>query len=560
MTEPNSIRTSGELFFEAHRALLESAAEASATRAAWSGFEAIPVPSFTEAESLVARHAGTVLDLSTPTDRVIRANEVSPYLLKPLDVTYAAPTSAAALAAASTAAPAMARATPRERVGVCLESLHRIHERGPELAAVTMHTTGQSLNMAASGSGTNALDRGLEAVAAAWMAMSRVPNDVTWTQTFGRSTVTLRKRFRTRPVGTALVIACASFPAWNAYPAILANLATGNPVLVKPHPSSVLGTALAVQSIRQVLREAGLPADAVQLVVDAPEELVAGEIATDPGVRIVDFTGSQTFGGWLERNLPGKLVYTETSGLNTVIIDSLHDVRSSMKSLATALSLFSGQMCTSPQNIYVPDRVSTDEGDISRAEVTEVLIAELDAIARHPGRAASICGAVQSAATVDAVRLRGDAASGRVLRHASPYVHSHHPGARTLTPLVIQGEPGSPDHCECEDFGPVAYVVPCTDTDEAVRSATGSVRRNGAISSYLFCTDETRIDEIADAYAEVGASLSVNLVSSMPMQYAAAYSDYHVTGLNPAGTATLTDEAFVAGRFRIVQDRRQVGS
>lgn len=88
--------------------------------------------------------------------------------------------------------------------------------------------------------------------------------------------------------------------------------------------------------------------------------------------------------------------------------------------------------------------------------------------------------------------------------------------------------------------------------------ATASVRSNGAISSYLYCTDDAVIDEVADAYADAGASLSANLVSSMPMQFAAAYSDYHVTGLNPAGNATLTDESFIAGRFRIVQDRRQV--
>jgi hypothetical protein len=44
----------------------------------------------------------------------------------------------------------------------------------------------------------------------------------------------------------------------------------------------------------------------------------------------------------------------------------------------------------------------------------------------------------------------------------------------------------------------------------------------------------------------------------MPLNFAAAYSDYHVTGMNPAGNATLTDAAFVAARFRITQSRRPV--
>jgi hypothetical protein len=46
----------------------------------------------------------------------------------------------------------------------------------------------------------------------------------------------------------------------------------------------------------------------------------------------------------------------------------------------------------------------------------------------------------------------------------------------------------------------------------------------------------------------------------MPLNFAAAYSDYHVTGLNPAGNASLTDLAFVAGRFRITQSRRPAGA
>ncbi len=60
------------------------------------------------------------------------------------------------------------------------------------------------------------------------------------------------------------------------------------------------------------------------------------------------------------------------------------------------------------------------------------------------------------------------------------------------------------------------------------------------------------------AYATAGAQLTCNLTGAMPLNFAASYSDYHVTGLNPAGNATLTDAAFVAARFRIAQSRRPV--
>jgi hypothetical protein len=38
----------------------------------------------------------------------------------------------------------------------------------------------------------------------------------------------------------------------------------------------------------------------------------------------------------------------------------------------------------------------------------------------------------------------------------------------------------------------------------------------------------------------------------------AAFSDFHGTGANPAANSALTDAAYVASRFRVVQHRRHV--
>ena len=63
------------------------------------------------------------------------------------------------------------------------------------------------------------------------------------------------------------------------------------------------------------------------------------------------------------------------------------------------------------------------------------------------------------------------------------------------------------------------------------------------------------MNESCEKYEVAGANLSINLHGAMWINFAAAYSDYHVTGLNPAGNACLTDLAFVTSRFRIVQRR-----
>ncbi len=51
-------------------------------------------------------------------------------------------------------------------------------------------------------------------------------------------------------------------------------------------------------------------------------------------------------------------------------------------------------------------------------------------------------------------------------------------------------------------------------------------------------------------------ALSENLCGGIFVNQSAAFSDYHVSGANPAGTSCLTDAAFVANRFHIAMARR----
>jgi hypothetical protein len=53
-------------------------------------------------------------------------------------------------------------------------------------------------------------------------------------------------------------------------------------------------------------------------------------------------------------------------------------------------------------------------------------------------------------------------------------------------------------------------------------------------------------------------ALSCNLTGGVFVNQSAAFSDFHATGGNPAANSTLSDDAFVASRFRIVQSRRHL--
>lgn len=481
--------------------------------------------------------------------------EVSPWGPK-LGVTYPAADIATLVARAEAAAPAWADTAPEERAGICLEILHRLNRDSFLMAQAVMHTTGQGWAMAFQAGGPHAQDRGLEAVAYAMEELSRIPGAVRWTKQAGKEQLVLDKQFRAVPRGIGLVIGCATFPTWNGYPGIFASLATGNAVIVKPHPAAILPLALTVRTARAVLREAGLPEDVVQLAPDTAEKPIAAELATHDAIGIVDFTGGPAFGRWLRENVAGrKVLHTEEAGINPVVLHSTADFAGLTRNLAFSLALYSGQMCTAPQNIFVPaEGIETNEGRKSFEEIGQALAAALDALLSDPARAAGVLGAVQNPATLD--RIAKARALGTVVRDSAPVAAPGFPEARTATPLLVAV---GADACEAwgeERFGPIAFLIRCADAAQALDFAASSTRARGAITALVHSTDEAFLRRAEAAFARAGVALSENLTGGIFVNQSAAFSDYHVSGANPAGTSCLTDSAYVANRFHIAMARR----
>ena len=107
-----------------------------------------------------------------------------------------------------------------------------------------------------------------------------------------------------------------------------------------------------------------------------------------------------------------------------------------------------------------------------------------------------------------------------------------------------------------EQFGPISFVVATADTREAIDKAVQLARSKGAITGSVYSTNEAVLNEAADKFAAAGVNLSCNLTGGIFVNQSAAFSDYHVSGANPAGNACLTDAAFVANRFRAIGIRR----
>jgi phenylacetic acid degradation protein paaN len=480
--------------------------------------------------------------------------EISPYTGEALGISYPQADVPELYRHINAARADWARAGREERVGICLAILERCGEQLFENAHATMHTSGQSYVMAFAGSGANALDRGLEALVYAYKAMRDVPERGHWQRQFGRDGVAdLDKHYRLVPRGVGVVICCATFPLWNAYPALCASLATGNPVVLKPHPAAVLPVAMVVSAAREVLAEAGFDPNLVTLAADTRQAPLTQALLAQPETAIVDFTGSPRFGSWLENNCPGKLVFTETAGCNSVVLESTQDLQATAKAIAQSLCQASAQMCTSVQNIHIPaSGVRVGPATVSYDAACEAIAEAVDGWLADPRRAATLCGTLFDPSVQDTVNRYRDLAAGRILRDSGPIAIEDFPRARTASPLMIRAAPTDRDWYRQEVFGPVSFLIRNDDAEACLRDATGNARDCGAITSHVYSTDDAFLERAVDAYHDAGASVACNL-TGMPINFAAAYSDYHVTGLNGAGNACLTDLAFVANRFRIVQ-------
>jgi phenylacetic acid degradation protein paaN len=556
--------------YDRHREHLAAGLEACASRAYWSPFTESPsarlhAPGRPEAgKAQFDALLGQPFDLDQPGETGRVGYEVSPYTGQPLGIDYPRVDPDALFSAAKTAMRDWQNLTPDERAGVCFELAFAMEEQAFANAHATMHTAGQAYLMAFSGSGANALDRGVEALVYAYKALADVAPEASWRKSFGRTgEVTLTKSYRLRGRGVAVVVCCATFPLWNAYPAIFANLMTGNPVIVKPHPNGILPVAMAVRRMREVLAGAGLDPNMVTMAADERDDPVTLALLEHPDCAIIDYTGSQGFGRWIEQNCRDRLVYTETAGCNGVVVDSLADPDGAIGGLANGFCGFSAQMCTSPQNVHVPAGGVglPDGGHLSFEDFAGRLADTIAARTADPKRAAGLCGAVQARQSldlIDRVRDRVTAAGGRVILDTRAYAHPDFPDAQTATPLVVEVEAGQEELFGEEVFAPVCFLIREPDREAALAHAARLARERGAISSYLYSADRDFIARAQDAFTEAGASLWINMDQRMPINFAAAYSDYHVTGLNPAGNACLADLAFVAQRFRIVQFREPV--
>lgn len=474
-------------------------------------------------------------------------NEESPFLKQPLNVLYPSFDTDILIERAKNEFHKWRKVPPEDRAGLLMESLERIQPKFFEIAFATMHTSGMAYPMAFQISGPHAAQRAQNAIASGYHALKRYPKT-----RFGKNVqdefgIKLSKSWIPVPKGISLIIGCPHFPSRDTIPSIYASLITGNPVIVKPHSSSILPIAIVVAEIQKVFSENGFDPDICQLAVDSRDDEFAKTLVEHHDIRLIDYKGNCIPETLLD-SMKDKTVFTERFSINSIIIDSIRDLDEVIKNLVISLALYSGQMSNTPQNFFIPEKgIQTSDGPISYQNFIEKFIIELNRLIESD-YGAQIMGAIQNTATISYIK-KIENQQGRLLFKSTPYKHPEYKNARTLSPMIMELFPEQKELYQNEQFGPVGFFIKTKNSYHSLELAADTAEKKGSLYCSVFSVNRAFRDEVIDRITITNTPVTFNMVGNIYLEPNQTIENYHLTGGNTASKASASNLDFVSQRF-----------
>jgi 2,5-dioxopentanoate dehydrogenase len=237
-------------------------------------------------------------------------------------------------------------------------------------------------------------------------------------------------RQRQIPLGPVAVFGASNFPlAFSTAGGDTASaLAAGCPVVFKAHNAHPGTSELVGQAIVQAVRDSGLHPGVFSLVY-GPGSSIGQALVADPAIKAVGFTGSQAAGVALMRTAAARPepipVYAEMSSLNPVFVfpgvldGSADDIDALAQQYITAVTGSSGQLCTSPGLLFVPEG---EAGDALAAAVGHAVSACAGQTMLTAGIASSWNAGTEALGGADGVGLIGRGTPGGTENAPAPTI------------------------------------------------------------------------------------------------------------------------------------------
>lgn len=357
------------------------------------------------------------------------------------------------VARARSAQPEWARLTASERGRLLNEFRRGLAARLEEAAAMSSRESGKMEFESIMGDVLPTLDL-------ARFYAARAPKIMRGTRV--RSWMVTKKALVERePYGVIGVISPWNFPILNPMRAVLAALATGNTVVLKPSELS----PLSAQLMEEIARESGIPRD---VFIVATGDAEAGAALVRAGVDKVSFTGSVDVGRKVARSAAERLVpvVLELGGKNAMVVLADANLDRAVNLGVQGAYWNAGQICIAVERVYV-------EAPIYDAFVERV-VAETRSLCMGSGSDPDAdIGALTTRAQVDRLDRQLLDARDRGARILTGGGEVEGPG-RHFAPTVVADTDHSMAIMRDESFGPVMPIMKVESAEEAIRLANES--------------------------------------------------------------------------------------
>ena len=176
--------------------------------------------------------------------------------------------------------------------------------------------------------------------------------------------------------GTFVCISPWNFPLAIYTGQIVAALAAGNTVVAKPAEQ----TSLIAHFSAQLMYQAGVPAEALQLVMGAGD--VGGALTAADNIAGVIFTGStqtaqrinQSLNNHVQANGELPVFIAETGGQNAMIVDSTALPEQVVKDAVLSAFGSAGQRCSACRILCVQEEVADDLIELLQGTMAELIV------------------------------------------------------------------------------------------------------------------------------------------------------------------------------------------
>ncbi|MDE2412022.1 MAG: NAD-dependent succinate-semialdehyde dehydrogenase [Sphingomonadales bacterium] len=310
-----------------------------------------------------------------------------------------------------------------------------------------------------------------------------------------RRIVTLRQ-----PVGVVAAITPWNFPNAMITRKLGPALAAGCTMVLKP-ASATPYSALALAALAE---QAGVP-PGVFNVVTGSARAIGGELARNPAVRKLTFTGSTEVGAGLLRDCADtiKKVSMELGGNAPFLVFDDADVDAAVEGAIVSKFRNAGQTCVCTNRFYVQDGVY----DAFVARLAERVAGLTVGYGMEDG--VVIGPLIDQAAVAKVEQHLADALAGgaRVLAGG----HRAARGGTFFDPTVVVDVQPDMMLAREETFGPLAGVIRFRDEDEAIRLANAS---EFGLASYFYTRDLSRVWRVAEALEAGIVGINTGLIST----------------------------------------------